>query len=172
NVRLYSVDRTGRRGIVFRSLAASRLAVVLAARGAFNLPYWWAKMRGAERCAEGHRELVWVSHDRRPGSGACPSRIALRVGPPVAAGDEDAALTTFLSARWGLHTAHLGHTWYIPNEHEPWPLHRAEVLDLSDDLLARAGFPRVAARAPDHLLFAPGVTARFGLPTLASRPRH
>ena len=44
NVRLYSIDEQGRRGVVFRSLEASRLAVVLGARAAFNLPYRWARM--------------------------------------------------------------------------------------------------------------------------------
>src|SRR3954453_15038508 len=36
NVRLYSVDRTGRRGIVFLTLEANRAAVVLGARAAFG----------------------------------------------------------------------------------------------------------------------------------------
>src|SRR5215207_10246650 len=45
NIRLYSVDSTGRRGVVFLSLDADRLAVVAAARSAFGLPYRWARMR-------------------------------------------------------------------------------------------------------------------------------
>ncbi len=45
NVRLYSVDETGRRGIVFLSLDADRAAVVVGARVAFALPYRWARMR-------------------------------------------------------------------------------------------------------------------------------
>src|ERR1039457_6391068 len=44
NVRLYSVGPDGRRGVVFRSLEASRLVPVLAARWGFRLPYVWAKM--------------------------------------------------------------------------------------------------------------------------------
>ena len=45
NVRLYSVDDTGRRGIVFLSLDADRAAVVVGARAVFGLPYRWARMR-------------------------------------------------------------------------------------------------------------------------------
>ena len=45
NVRLYSVDDTGRRGIVFLSLDAERAAVVLGARAVFGLPYRWSRMR-------------------------------------------------------------------------------------------------------------------------------
>lgn len=169
NVRLYSVDRTGRRGIVFRSLDASRLAVVLAARAAFNLPYRWARMRGGERVRDGVRELAWTAHARRPRrdrpSGAnLLSRIVLRVGEPLGDNDSDAPLATFVTARWGLHTAHLGRTWYVPNEHQPWPLRRAEVLRLDDRLLATAGLPGLADRRPDHVLFAEQVTTRFGLP--------
>ena len=44
NVRLYSVDESGRRGVVFLSLDANRLAVVTAARTVFGLPYRWARM--------------------------------------------------------------------------------------------------------------------------------
>ncbi len=45
NVRLYSVDRTGRRGIVFLSLDSDRALVVAGARAVFGLPYRWARMR-------------------------------------------------------------------------------------------------------------------------------
>ena len=42
NVRLYGVDDSGRRGVVFLSLEASRLAAVVAARLAFSIPYFWS----------------------------------------------------------------------------------------------------------------------------------
>ena len=50
NVRLYSREPDGTRGVVFLSLDASRLAVVLAARAA-GIPYVWSRagFRGAER---------------------------------------------------------------------------------------------------------------------------
>ena len=44
NVRLYTVDSDGRRGVLFRSLEASRLATVLGARTVMNVPYQWARM--------------------------------------------------------------------------------------------------------------------------------
>ena len=44
NVRLYSVDGTGRRGVVFLSLDTNRPDVVAAARTVFGLPYRWARM--------------------------------------------------------------------------------------------------------------------------------
>ena len=45
NVRLYSRDRQGRPGVVFRSLDCDRLGVVLGARAGFGTPYRWARMR-------------------------------------------------------------------------------------------------------------------------------
>ncbi len=44
NVRLYSVDEKGRRGVVFVSLDAERLVPILVARAA-GLPYVWSSMR-------------------------------------------------------------------------------------------------------------------------------
>lgn len=44
NVRLYSRDAHGRRGVVFRSLDASRLIPVAVARTVFRLPYVWSRM--------------------------------------------------------------------------------------------------------------------------------
>ena len=49
NVRLYSVDGTGRRGVVFLSLDTNRPDVVAAARTVFGLPYRWARMSHRER---------------------------------------------------------------------------------------------------------------------------
>ncbi|CAM5590843.1 hypothetical protein STENM327S_01597 [Streptomyces tendae] len=46
NVRLYSVDAHGRRGVVFRSMDASRLVPVLMGRFGFRLPYLWSRMTG------------------------------------------------------------------------------------------------------------------------------
>lgn len=178
NVRLYSRDATGRRGIVFRSLDASRLGVVLAARAAFGLPYRWARMRGGQRARAGALEVAYATTLRRPArrSHAAAdhvpaSRVAVRVGERLTDTSPDAALASFLTARWGLHERHAGRTWYVPNEHGPWPLHSAEVLRLDDDLLAAAGFPDLATRPPDHVAWSPGVRTRFGLPYEAARPR-
>jgi uncharacterized protein YqjF (DUF2071 family) len=154
NVRLYSVDDLGRRGVVFRSLEASRLATVLGARAALNVPYEWARM--SMRVG---REVEYTS--TRLTGGHPSTHIVVRPTPEVVEGD---ALADFLSARWGMHTRLLGRTRFVPNTHEQWPLRRATLVTLDDELLDAAGVPGVAQRVPDSVLFADGVAARFGLP--------
>src|SRR5688572_27014327 len=95
NVRLYSVDRTGRRGIVFLSLDTDRAPVVVGARGALGLPYRWARMRH-HRDGDVH---TYEARVRRLGARPA-SRVVVRAG----AKRESTALDHFLSARWRLHT--------------------------------------------------------------------
>jgi uncharacterized protein len=162
NVRLYSVDETGRRGIVFLSLDADRSAVVLGARAAFGLPYRWARMRYS--CSgDVHTYDARLRHPGAPAS----SHVAIRAGAPR----RSTELDDFLSARWGLHVRWWGRTLYVPNRHEPWPVHDAEVVALDDGLMASVGLPDLASRPPDHVAFSPGVVTEFGLPGDARRGR-
>lgn len=163
NVRLYSVDATGRRGVVFLSLDANRLAAVLAGNALFGLPYRWARM---ELSAQGD-DRVYTARVRWRGLRA-RSRLRIRAGGPA----PDGPLERFLTARWGLHVRHLGRTWYVPNLHLPWSLRRAEVLELDGGLVASVGLSDLAGRPPDHVLFSDGVDAEFGFPGLASTPRR
>jgi uncharacterized protein YqjF (DUF2071 family) len=158
NIRLYSVDEQGRRGVVFVSLDASRLVPVLAAKYGPGLPYLWSSMsyrRDGDTIRYGCRR-------RWPGPRGASSTIEVRVGERV----EATALDDFLTARWGLHLADRGwgarRTYYWPNSHEPWPLHTATLERLDDQLLAAAGFGDLAGRAADSVLFSPGVHATFG----------
>ena len=157
NVRLYAVDARGRRGVVFRSLECERLAFVLGSRLALGLPYTWARMRVQQR----RDVFIYPSRRRWPGPRGAASRVVVRVDPEVVTSDP---LADFLTARWALHTRAWGATRYLPNTHPRWPLQRAELLELEDDLLAAAGFPGLADRAPDSVLFSRGVRTQFGLP--------
>jgi uncharacterized protein YqjF (DUF2071 family) len=154
NVRLYSVDQLGRRGVVFRSLEADRLLPVLAARWVARLPYTWARMT-VER--EGNR-ITYASRRRWPGPSGAHSRIELRIGARL---ESPGPLASFLTARWGLHQPAGSRTAYWPNEHPEWPLYEAELLACDEDLLAAGGLPSVSG-APDSVLFSPGVDVRFG----------
>lgn len=162
NVRLYSVDAEGRRGVVFRSLETSRLAVVLGSRLTFGVPYCWARMR--VRRSAGAFEYTTVR--RWPGQRGVGSRIVVR---PTHAAVRDDPLAVFLTARWGLHSSWAGRTLWIPNEHGRWPLRRATLEHLDDDLVAAAGLPGVTARPPESVLWSPGVRTVFGLPVAMAR---
>ncbi|PXA67743.1 YqjF family protein [Cryobacterium arcticum] len=154
NVRLYAVDSKGRRGVVFVSLEASRLAAVLAARALFSLPYVWSRTT-----IQVHAGEYRYSSTRHFRAGA-RSRIVLRPTNRPVSGD---ALADFLTARWALFTRVRGRTLRLRNHHEPWRLYAAELVALDDTLLAAAGFPGLAGvRPPDSVLYSPGVTTWFG----------
>ncbi len=156
NVRTYTVDKHGRRGVAFCSLEAQRLAVVLGARVVFGLPYTWARMsaRRTEDTISYSTRRLW------PAPVGVGGTISVRLGGPV--GPDP--LAEFLTARWGLHTRVAGRLRYVPNTHEAWPLHHADLLRLDDSLVAAAGLPGLVDRAPDSVLASPGVRTRFGFP--------
>lgn len=155
NVRFYSVDDAGRHGVVFRSLEAERLAVVLGTNASFRVPYKWARMSYA---ASGPR----VRYRTRRLTPAGPrSLLEVEVGDPV---ERPTDLDLFLTARFGLHTSVAGRSFWIPNTHGPWPLRRATVRALDDELVAAGGLPGVVDTEPGSVLFSTGVRTVFGLP--------
>jgi uncharacterized protein YqjF (DUF2071 family) len=155
NIRLYSIDDAGRHGVDFRSLETARLAVVPAVRAALGVPYTWARMRVTRS-----DDSICYRSDRRWPRRGLRSRLTVRIGDEV----EPTPLETWLTARWGAHTRKAGRTWWMPNEHGPWPLRSAEILELDDDLMAAAEVPVSGDRL--RALFSPGVHARFGRPSL------
>ena len=157
NVRLYAVDGRGRRGVVFASLAAERLAFVLGSRLALNLNYTWSRMR-VERRGD---VLTYTSRRRWPAPYGIRSRVAVQVSVEEV---RDDPLADFLTARWALHTRAWRALRYLPNTHERWGLRRAELVELDDQLLAAAGLPGLTSRPPDSVLYSPGVQTQFGLP--------
>jgi uncharacterized protein YqjF (DUF2071 family) len=155
NVRIYAVDHRGRRSVVFLSMDAERLGLVLSARAALRLPYAWSAMR----LRKTGDVVRYASRRRWPGPRTAINSMTVRVGAP---NPDPTAEEHFLTARWGLHTRAWGRTLYLPNEHPRWPLHRAELLELDDTLLLSAGLP--SPGPPDSVLYSPGVPAVFGIP--------
>ncbi|TFC88544.1 YqjF family protein [Cryobacterium sp. TMT4-31] len=154
NVRLYAVDDRGRRGVVFVSLEASRLAAVLAARALFALPYMWSRTRVEVEAGE-----YRYSSTRHLAAHARTQILVRSTGQPVV---ED-PLADFLTARWALFTRVRGRTIRLRNHHQPWRLFTAQLISLDDSLLSVAGFPGLAgSRAPDSVLYSPGITTWFG----------
>jgi uncharacterized protein YqjF (DUF2071 family) len=132
NVRTYVRGADGERGVWFFTLEADRLAAVMLARFWYHLPYRWASM-GVER-----RDSV-VEYR------SCRSRLfghgntALRV--EIGTAMKTTALDDFLTARFRLYTAVRGRIAYAQIEHPPWPLRRARIISLEEDLIRHSGMP-------------------------------
>lgn len=156
NVRLYSVDADGRRGVVFRSLEASRLAVV-AGTNLAGIPYRWASMA----IDDDGSEIAYRSTRLAPPLRGRTTDFGVVRGSRDMSDD---ALAVFLTARWGLHTSSAGRLLYIPNVHRRWQLSDAELTHCSDQLVGAAGLPNVSSQPPDSVLYAPGVSTQFGRP--------
>ncbi|MER7760716.1 DUF2071 domain-containing protein [Streptomyces sp. NPDC097619] len=160
NVRLYSRDAAGRRGVVFRSLDCDRLLPVLMARGAFGLTYRWSRVQD-----QWFDSRLLYRTSRRRGS-----RAGARVWLDVA--DEQVAATPleeFLTQRWGLHQGFLGRTYYLPNAHPAWSFRRCTLMGWEEDLVAAAGLSR-AEGEPVSVLYSPGLPVVFGPPEPVGRP--
>jgi uncharacterized protein YqjF (DUF2071 family) len=151
NVRLYSIDDAGRHGVVFRSLETARLAVVPIIRLGLGVPYAWARMRISRQ----GDHITYQSMRRWPRRGL-HSRLTIAIGEVI----EPTALEVWLTARWGAHTRKAGRTWWVPNEHGPWPLRAAEVVELSDELVEASQVRPAGDRL--RALFSRGVRTRFG----------
>lgn len=167
NVRLYGVDGSGRRGVVFLSMEADSLPLVGAARALVSLPYFWA--RASQRPTSNGWEYASRRRSRRGVPGSPAFALTVAVDTEVIVQDD---VSVFLTARWGLFQKRGGRTRWMPNTHEPWRLHPARVVSLQDELCAAAGFPELASRPPDSVLFSPGVRARFGPPRRLPRARR
>jgi uncharacterized protein YqjF (DUF2071 family) len=155
NVRTYVHDGHGRSGIWFLSLDAARLPAVLAARAGYRLPYFWSEV---DVRVAGDR-VGYRGRRRHPAAGArCEAQVEM--GPPLAEAECD-ELAHFLTARYRLFTLVAGKLAAAEAEHTPWPLHRAEVLRLDQDLLRHAGLPAPAGHPLVHA--SPGVPVRIGM---------
>jgi len=132
NVRTY-VTHGNQRGVWFFSLdAASKLAVI-GARRLWNLNYIHSDMT-LDRDGDVIRYRVQRKRDPKT-----TMRCAWRVDeplPPSQPGD----LAHFFTERYALFTVDrkgrpkIGRIW-----HEPWPLRRAELLELDDRLVSASG---------------------------------
>jgi uncharacterized protein YqjF (DUF2071 family) len=147
NVRTYVV-RQGEPGVYFFSLeAASRLAVA-AARAVFSLPYHHARMEMREGSEFTHYDTTRASTGVR-------HRVRYRIGECLGPSGPG-TLEHFLLERYLLFTERGGSVRKGQVHHVAYPAHRAEVLQVSDQLVAAAGLPAVVG-PPLHVHYSPGV---------------
>lgn len=155
NVRTYVVGPDGARAVWFFSLDAARLLAVLGARIAYHLPYFWAHMRVASH----HGTIQYRSRRRSPHSTSVMSDIAVTPGErylETELGDRD----HFLTARYRLYSETRGKLRCAQIEHEPWPLARASVMGLNQNLVEAAGLPAPAGAPLVH--YAAGIDVKIG----------
>jgi hypothetical protein len=162
NLRTYVRGPDGGDGIWFLSLDAPRLAFVLAMRATLGLPYLWADMSVRH---EGDH-IVYRSRRRSGFAPPASSRIVVRPGrsiPEERLGDFE----HYLTGRWFAYSAAHGRLWSTPVVHRSWPLARAEVIEIHDDIMQAAALP--APMTPPVVHFSPGVVdVRVGLPRVVS----
>ena len=157
NVRTYVEAPDGTQGIWFFSLDADRASACAAARIGYRLPYMWASMNVAKAA-----DIVTYDCVRRvPGPVGAKNETAVRIGEPYA--DEELSdLEHWLTGRWRLYSVMGGRLWGAKADHPRWPLHRAELLTLDDDLVAASGLSAPTGTPMVH--YSPGVEVRVSVP--------
>lgn len=156
NVRTYVRARDGTDGLWFLSLVCPRRAVVLAL-SAVGLPYVAAPAGISRRGAE-----VAYRFLRPAGRGPLFS-ARVEVGRALTPAERTPALEA-LTGRWNAYTLVGGRLLRVPVEHEPWPLHAAEIVGGASPTGLLGLLGTVGAAGPPAVHFSPGVHARVGLP--------
>jgi len=157
NVRTYVRGADGSAGTYFFSLDASRLGALAVARSVYRLPYFWARM-DVDRTGS---TVSYTSRRRWPGPRSAILRAEIEIGRRYEP-DELGPLDHFLTARWALFTSLSGDLRQARVFHDPWPLYRARVIRLDDELVVAAGLPSPVGPPLAH--YSPAVDVRIGRP--------
>jgi uncharacterized protein YqjF (DUF2071 family) len=109
---------------------------------------------------QGNR-VSYVARRLWPGPRGAASALTVHRGDRIAASDVT-PLEHFLTARWGLYTRLRDRLAFAPVDHPPWPLERASLESLDDELVPAAGYPKPNGEPLVH--YSTGVEVRIGLP--------
>jgi hypothetical protein len=150
NVRTYVHLRGEIPGVWFFSLDAAASIAVIAARTGWHLPYHRAAMTLEEQDGEVRYE------SRRQWPGPKPAELSLRYRVGERLGEAvPGTFEHFLAERYVLFAdAGDGLAMGVVH-HRPYPLHRAEVIEVQQSLVTAAGLP--ATSGAPHVLYSPGV---------------
>ena len=150
NVRTY-VHVDGRDpGVWFFSLEAAKALPVRIARRFWHLPYHRAEMS----LEQGGDEVAYSSERLWPEPIPAKFRARWRVGENLGHAAPD-TFEHFLAERYLLYAQTPSGLFTGQVHHTPYPLHRAELLELEQDMLSPAGLPR--AEGSPHALASSGV---------------
>jgi uncharacterized protein len=141
NVRTY-VHRDGQDpGVYFFSLEAGSAIAVAVARLQFGLPYFWARMqlrRGGQEIEYRSRRLV----------GGTARSYARFVPGEFLGGSAPGTLEHFLIERYYLHVERGGRLYRGQVHHTTYPVQRATLLTLKDELIGATGLPQPPGPPP------------------------
>lgn len=135
NTRTYVRLPDGDPAVWFYALDASSRVAVRAARLAYGLPYFPARM---SRGHEGETQLYRTARDV---PGAPGLDVRYRTGPPRGTA-APGSLEEFLVERYVLHTVRDGEIRSVRVRHPPYSLRAVDVESMSEGLLAAAGLAR------------------------------
>jgi uncharacterized protein YqjF (DUF2071 family) len=154
NVRTYVRGPDGEAGIWFFTLETSRLLAAVGGRVAYGLPYRWASMSVSR---EPHG-MTYRSH-RTSHSSQIATKLAVIVRDEIARPDE---LERFLTARFRLYSVRADQQLIAADvEHEPWPLWRAGIWHVEENLVQSLGLPPIGEPL---VHYSSGVHTRIGRP--------
>jgi len=164
NVRTYVIGPNGEPGVWFCSLEASKLIPTATARATYGLPYFWADM-SIDRFtdADGTERRTYTARRRWPGPVGASTTISVTLGDDIPP-SEVTELEHHLTARWRLFSVWRGRLVEARIEHPPWPLRRATLDHLDDELVAAAGLTPSDDAPLVH--YTPGTSIRIGRPEL------
>ena len=163
NLRTYVWGPDGRRGVWFFALDSARLHATAGGRLLYFQPYWWSRL-SIERAG---RTVAYRGRRRWP---MHPPGYEVTVEVLGALGSRDVTeLDLFLTSRWVLYAFYGPVPASSQVEHPPWPLRRARVVGLRQDMTAAVGLPDPSSEPIVH--FSAGVDTRIGPPRLIRGPR-
>lgn len=154
NLRTYVHGPDGRDGLWFLSLDIGTAVLAAVLRAAVGAPYHKACLT-----VEQQTDLVTYKGSRVGGG---PSyRLQVLLGGPL----EPSDFEVWLTSRWRAYTTRLGRLLVTPVEHEPWPLRKARLAVIEQDLTDSVGLHDVPD--PPLVHFTDGVRkVRLGKPTV------
>lgn len=156
NLRTYVRGPDGRDGLWFLTIDVGSTALAATLRAAVGAPYHGSRMS----VGRDGRTVTYTSSRRRS-----PEVHRLEVEPGGATAPSD--IEVWLTSRWRAYTRHLGRLLVTPVEHEPWPLRRARLLSLEQNLTDSVGLPGLGA--PTLVHHSEGVEkVRLGRPVVAA----
>ena len=153
NLRTYVTAPGDRPALWFLSLEASNLPTVAGGRVISGVPYQPARTSTAVEDGTFRYRSRRISFDQ------VSLDASVRRQQPYQP-EELTALDHFLTARWGAYGLVVGRLRYTPVEHPLWPLHRAELVALEENVTEACGVP---APGDDVIVqYAPAIDATLG----------